>query len=70
VIEAFEVPPDLAQRGLTGQVIAKQVLDQISEMEARTSLVSARPANSYSNSWGTDLKIEVPETGISFGELN
>jgi len=25
VIEAFSVPPDLAQRGLTGQVLASQV---------------------------------------------
>jgi len=69
VIEAFSVPPDLAQRGLTGQVIAKQVLDQLSDMEAVASVGSARPANSYGTSWGNDLKVEVPETGISFGEL-
>jgi hypothetical protein len=28
VIEAFQVPPDLAQRGPTGEVIAEQVLDE------------------------------------------
>jgi tetratricopeptide (TPR) repeat protein len=70
VIEAFHVPPDLAQRGLTGEVIAEQVLDQLADMEAAASNSSARPASSYSSSWGHDLKVEIPETGVSFGELN
>ncbi|MGA2366779.1 MAG: hypothetical protein ABSG12_14955, partial [Steroidobacteraceae bacterium] len=70
VIEAFQVPPDLAQRGLTGEAIAEQVLDQLAEMEAAASSSSARPASSYSSSWGHDLKVEIPETGVSFGELN
>src|ERR1700722_12303614 len=70
VIEAFEVPPDLAQRGLTGEVIAKQVLDHLADMAAKTSVMSARPANSYSSSWGNDLKVAIPETGVSFGELS
>ncbi len=68
VVEAFSVPPDLAQRGLTGQVVAGQLLDKLSGMQARTD--SARPARSYQNNWGDDLKVEIPETGVSFGELN
>jgi tetratricopeptide (TPR) repeat protein len=70
VIDAFEVPPDLAQRGLTGEVIANQVLDHLADMEAAASISSARPANSYSSNWGHDLKVEIPETGVSFGELS
>src|ERR1700722_5188839 len=70
VIEAFQVPPDLAQHGLTGEVIAEQVLDQLADMEAAASSSSARPASSSSSSWGHDLKVEIPETGVSFGELN
>ena len=70
VIEAFQVPPDLAQRGLTGEVIAEQVLDQLADMEGAASSNSARPASSYGSSWGHDLKVEIPETGVSFGELN
>ena len=68
VVEAFSVPPDLAQRGLTGQVVAGQLLDKLSGMQSRTD--SARPARSYQNNWGDDLKVEIPETGVSFGELN
>jgi len=70
VIDAFEVPPDLAQHGLTGEVIANQVLDQLTDMAAATSTVSARPANFYGSNWGHDLKVEIPETGVSFGELS
>jgi hypothetical protein len=70
LIDAFDVPPDLAQRGLTGQVIAKQVLDELTDMGTATSIRSARPANSYSSSWGRDLRVEIPEAGVSFGELN
>ena len=66
-IAAFSVPPDLAQRGLTGQVIASQVLDRLEEMQVRT--VSSRPAGSYKNDWGDDIKVEIPQTGVSVGEL-
>jgi tetratricopeptide (TPR) repeat protein len=67
-IAAFSVPPDLAQRGLTGQVVASQLLDQLAELQKRTA--TSRPASSYANDWGGDIKVEIPETGVSIGELN
>jgi tetratricopeptide (TPR) repeat protein len=67
-IEAFSVPPDLAQRGLTGQVVASKLLDRLAELQART--VTGRPASTYANDWGGDIKVEIPETGVSIGELN
>jgi tetratricopeptide (TPR) repeat protein len=70
VVDAFQVPQDLTQRGLTGQVIAQQVLDRLFDMQTATSLRSARPASSYGSNWGSELKVEVPETGVSFGELS
>jgi tetratricopeptide (TPR) repeat protein len=67
-IAAFTVPPDLAARGLTGEVMASKLLDRLSQMQADTS--SARPAASYANDWAGDIKVEIPETGVSLGELN
>jgi tetratricopeptide (TPR) repeat protein len=67
-IAAFAVPPDFAQKGLTGQVVASQVLDRLADLEAKT--VTARPASTYVNDWGGDIKVEIPETGVSLGELN
>jgi tetratricopeptide (TPR) repeat protein len=67
-IAAFSVPPDLAQRGLTGQVLASQLLDRLAELQRKT--VTARPASTYASDWGADIKVEIPETGVSIGELN
>ena len=67
VIEAFSVPPDMAQRGLTGQVVATQLQDKLVAMQGATN--SARPAASYVNNWGSDIKVEIPDTGVSIGEF-
>jgi hypothetical protein len=68
VIEAFSVPPDLAARGLTGEVIANKILDRLSAFQAQT--VSQRVSASYANNWGDDIKVQIPETGVSIGEFN
>ena len=67
LIEPFAVPPDMAAQGLTGQVVASQMLDKLSGMEDATN--SARPPQSYANNWGNDIKVEIPETGVSIGEF-
>ena len=67
VIEAFSVPPDMASRGLTGQVVASQLLDKLAAMQNATD--SARPAHSYASNWGNDIKVEIPDTGVSVGEF-
>jgi tetratricopeptide (TPR) repeat protein len=68
-IEPFSVPPDLAARGLTGEVVATKLLDRLVAMQNQT--YSARPAKSYANAWGEHgIKLEIPETGISLSELD
>jgi tetratricopeptide (TPR) repeat protein len=68
VIEAFSVPPEFNQQGLTGQVIASKVLDRLSSFQDQT--LSNRAVSSYANNWGNDIKIQIPNTGVSMGELN
>jgi tetratricopeptide (TPR) repeat protein len=67
VIEPFSAPPDMAQKGLTGRVLASQLLDKLSRMQAQTD--SARAPSTFKNNWGDDIKVEIPETGVSVGEL-
>jgi tetratricopeptide (TPR) repeat protein len=67
VIEAFSVPPDLANRGLTGQAVAAQLQDKLAAMQNATD--SARPPSSYANNWGSDIKVQIPDTGVSVGEF-
>jgi hypothetical protein len=67
-INAFTVPTDLAEKGLTGEVVANQIVDRIAEMDRETTTL--RASNSFTNNWGKDLRVEFPETGISIGEIS
>jgi tetratricopeptide (TPR) repeat protein len=66
IITPFNVPPSLRERGLDGEVIASQVIDKLNHM---TKSESSRSVQSYANNWGGNIKIEIPETGVSIGEL-
>jgi tetratricopeptide (TPR) repeat protein len=68
VVDAFEVPPDLAAKGLTGDVIANKVLSRLSQFQAETG--SARASASYANNWGNNIKVQIPNTGVSISEFN
>jgi Tfp pilus assembly protein PilF len=67
VIESFSVPPDLAERGLTGQVVAGELLNRLTEMNQAT--ISSRSGKSYAANWGDDIKVEIPDTGVSVAEV-
>jgi tetratricopeptide (TPR) repeat protein len=68
VVETFSVPPDFAGSGLTGEVIASKVLDRLQAFQAQTQ--SNRAASSYANSWGNDIKVQIPNTGVSIGDVD
>lgn len=67
VVEPFRVPPSLTQAGLSGEVMASQVMDQIALMQSRT--LSTRPASTFSTDWGDDIKLSIPNTGATLGDL-
>ncbi|THD55995.1 hypothetical protein [Phenylobacterium sp.] len=67
LIAPFSVPSDFVARGLTGQVVAARIEDRLAQLQAET--VSTRPASTYANDWGNDIKVEIPETGVSVEEL-
>ncbi len=67
LIESFTVPPDLAARGLSGQVFSNLLLDKLTDLQDQTQ--STRPPQSYSNNWNDDIRVEIPQTGVSIGEL-
>jgi len=69
LIEPFSVPPDLVSRGLTGQVLASQILDNLIAMQNDTA--TTRPNRSYTNDWDkSGIKLDIPETGVSLTELD
>ena len=67
VIEPFDVPPDLEARGLNGKIVASELLDRLAALQSGTD--SQRNPKSYSTYWGNDIKVEIPETRMSLGDL-
>lgn len=68
VIGPFLAPPALAERGLDGTVIAGQLLDVLSHLQNSTR--SSAAARTLSGAWTSNIKLEVPETGLSIGEIS
>src|SRR5580704_6884011 len=66
VVDSFSVPSDLAAQGETGAVIAVHVMDAVATMENQTT--SFRAKSSYQNDWSNDIKVQIPDTGISVGD--
>jgi Flp pilus assembly protein TadD len=69
VVDAFSVPQDVAQTGLTGSVLAGRVLDRFGRMQADVSAFT-QGASSYRAQGADSVRVEIPETGISLSELN
>jgi tetratricopeptide (TPR) repeat protein len=68
IVEPFDAPPALAARGLSGKVIAGGFLDELTRLQA--SVHANIEKRNLSNAWTSDIKVEVPETGISVGDID
>jgi tetratricopeptide (TPR) repeat protein len=68
VVETFDAPPALAARGLSGKVVAGGVLDALTRLQQATH--SNEAARELSNAWTGEVKVEVPDTGVSIGEID
>ncbi len=70
VIDAFDAPAALAPRGVTGTVVASDVLDELTRLQDATHTVVTDLKYSLSNAWSNQVKVDVPDTGISLGEVS
>jgi tetratricopeptide (TPR) repeat protein len=68
IVNAFRAPASLAARGLTGDVVAVGVLDALQTLQAATR--SATAGLRTVSAWSSDIKIQLPDTGVSIGELD
>ena len=68
VVESFDAPPALAERGLTGKVVASGVLDELNRLQSVTRTTAVK--RDLSTAWSSEVKLVVPETGISVGEIS
>ena len=68
VVDTFDTPPALAARGLSGKVVAGGLLDELTRLQAATRANVAK--RNLSNAWTGDIKVEVPETGLSLDDID
>lgn len=69
VVEAFSVPPEIAQTGMTGTVLATRVLDRYGALQASIDGTLQAAASTRSAS-KDDIRVQIPETGVSLGDVN
>jgi tetratricopeptide (TPR) repeat protein len=67
VVGAFQTPPALAAEGLNGTVVASKLLDRLRALQANTQAAAAY--RGIKDAWSSDIKVELPQTGVSIGEL-
>jgi tetratricopeptide (TPR) repeat protein len=67
IVEPFDAPPSMAASGLSGQVVAGRLLDELTRLQAATHSDAAK--RSLANDWKGDIKVDLPDTGISIGEI-
>jgi tetratricopeptide (TPR) repeat protein len=68
VIEPLRMPATLAARGFDGTITAGAILDELTRLQDATRSSSA--ARGLSGAWTGNIKLEVPETGVSIGEIS
>jgi tetratricopeptide (TPR) repeat protein len=68
VVETFDTPPALVERGLTPQVMAGMMQDAIGLIQAAN--VEAAKNRSIDNAWTNDIKVQVPNAGVSIGDID
>ncbi len=68
VIDAFRAPSALAGQGLTGDVVASGILDTLQKLQDATR-ADTKGLETH-GAWASDIKVEVPETGVSVGEID
>ena len=67
IVEPFHVPASLEARGLDGATIANRLTDRFAVMRDQSD--SSRAEDSYANSGDGDIKIAIPNTGVSVGDV-
>ena len=68
VVEPFRIPSTLAALGIDGAIVASGLLDELGRLQDATRSNSA--ARGLTGAWSGNIKFDVPETGISLGEIS
>ena len=69
VVESFSVPPDFTARGIGGDVLAADLTNRIAAIRRNGALTSYSSSHDVRSARQDDIRVEIPDTGISLGEV-
>ncbi len=68
VVDAFTAPPEFERQGLSGDVIADDVVERLSAIRQTAMSVSYSITNDVSADRANEIKVDIPETGVSVSD--
>jgi tetratricopeptide (TPR) repeat protein len=68
VVEPFDVASNVAAHVPSGKIVAAELLDELSRLQNETR--SSAAARGLSGAWTSNIRLDVPETGISIEEIS
>jgi hypothetical protein len=70
VVDSFSVPPQFAQTGMAGDVIAADLTHRIATVRDTANENSIAHSKDVRLDRDEEIKVEIPDTGISLGEVS
>jgi tetratricopeptide (TPR) repeat protein len=67
IIDPFEIAPGLNAPVLSGKIVAADLLDRLTQLQADTRTSAQK--RGLSNAWANEISIQVPQTGLSIGQI-
>ncbi len=69
VVQDFTVPADFTARGISSEALAEDLVARVSAIRAYVNRESLTTPNEIRRGEAGSLKVQIPETGVSVGEL-
>jgi tetratricopeptide (TPR) repeat protein len=70
VVDTFSVPVQFAQAGMTGDVIADDLTNRVAAVRDFANGHSIARSKGVRNGRAEEIKVEIPDTGVSFAEVS
>ena len=68
IVDSFSAPADFAARGMGGDVLANDLINRLADVRRITLAHSISNSSDVSLN-GNDIRVDIPDTGISLGEV-
>ncbi|HEY3778651.1 MAG TPA: hypothetical protein VGL35_11395 [Rhizomicrobium sp.] len=67
IVEPFDVPASFASAGVTGKVVASELLDRLKSFQDATR--SNQEKRAVEDAWSNKIELQIPEAGISIADV-